>query len=177
MQGDDGVLFFLNAWWWYYWKCVEAAQACSHSIKQTHNHMETHINLGWCPVQILKGWNPFIWFLSVLSKWDQMWKKKPKQPGKGGQRQMVLKSHDFQVSEGKCLRCTYALTSRHERNTTGERERDSWVPQGSSEPQEPHAVSNCYENPGSTSETNYLHGKLSLFWSSSLQRLQCGFLI
>lgn len=84
-----------------------------------------------------------------------------KKPGKGGQKQMLLKGHDFQDGEGKCLRCTYPLTSRHERNTTGER--DSWVPQGSSEPQEPHTVSNCYENPGSRSEANYLHGKLSLF--------------
>lgn len=44
-----------------------------------------------------------------------------------------------------------------------EKERDSWVPQGSSEPQEPHTGSNCYENSGSRSEANYLHGKLSLF--------------
>lgn len=34
---------------------------------------------------------------------------------------MLLKSHDFQVSEGKCLRCTYPLISWHERNRAGER--------------------------------------------------------
>lgn len=34
---------------------------------------------------------------------------------------------------------------------------------GSSETQQPHAGSNCYENPGSRSEASYLHGKLSLF--------------
>lgn len=154
------------------WKLHQHAHTAlnKHKIACTEKHI---CKSGWCPVWILKGWNPFIWFLSALSKWDQMWKTK--KTGKGGQRQMLLKSHDFQDSEGKCLRCTYPLTSSHERNTTGER--DSWVPQGSSEPQEPHTVSNCYENPGSRSEANYLHGKLSLFWSSSLQRLQCGFLI
>lgn len=73
---------------------------------------------------------------------------------------MLLKSQDFQVSKEKCLRCTYPFTSRHERNTTGERERDSWVPQGSSEPQEPRAVSICYENPGSRSEAKLFAWKI-----------------
>ena len=38
-QGDSGVLLFLNTPWWYCWRCAEGAQACSHSIKQIHNHM------------------------------------------------------------------------------------------------------------------------------------------
>lgn len=46
-------------------------------------------------------------------------KKTPKQQGKERQKQMWLKSHDFQLSDGKCLRCTSSFRARHERNPTG----------------------------------------------------------
>lgn len=58
--------------------------AIAGGVSKLHKHAHTALNKhkitctekhicksGWCPV-----WNPFIWFLSALSKWDQMWKKK-----------------------------------------------------------------------------------------------------
>lgn len=117
-----------------------------------------------------KEWNPVIWF--PLSKWDQTWIKQ-----ESGDRAKCWRASAFKSVRENASGAHMPSQAGMKGTLQGEQGRDSWVLQGSSEPGEPHAGSNCYENPGSGSEANHVHGKLSLFWSSSHQRLLRGFLI
>lgn len=60
-----------------------------------------------------KEWNPFIWFLSALSKWDQMWIKQ-----ESGDRAKCWRASAFKSVRENASGAQYALTSKHERNPT-----------------------------------------------------------